>query len=73
MPGNLTGSLVEVKGWRLVRLQTLARAAQMGWTWTSDVRRGPAGRALRSTHGTVYEFRLCPLSLRRFREPWLRD
>jgi hypothetical protein len=57
------------RGWRPLRLRTIARAVGMGWAWTD----APKGRALRSPRGTIYELRMLPLSARRYKEKRFLD
>ena len=59
--------------WRSVSLVAIVGLEQRGWTWLSDPRRGPQGKALRSPRGAVYEVQMRPLSVRRYEERRFAD
>lgn len=56
------------ESWRPLSLWTAARLEAHGWTWCADPRAGPAGRALRSPRGKIFEVRFNPLRARPYEE-----
>jgi hypothetical protein len=59
--------------WRSISLLAIVELERRNWTWLSDPRRGPTGRALRSPRGAIYEVRMLPLSVRRYEERRFAD